>query len=91
MAEELDRGSDLDAAFEEFAARVHGGDDQDIAGAAGFQSPALIYWTSPIKRRSSGGSGFADPTCARWGPRTTPDLPPRNCCRGETAYLPSSY
>ncbi len=46
MAEELDRRAQiLDAAFEEFAAKgFKGATIKSIAGTAGLQSPALIYW-----------------------------------------------
>ena len=51
MAEELDRRAQiLDAAFEEFAAKgFKGATIKSIAGAAGVQSPALIYWYFPDK------------------------------------------
>ena len=51
MAEGLDRrGQILDAAFEEFAAKgFKGATIKSIAGAAGLQSPALIYWYFPDK------------------------------------------
>ena len=51
MAEELDRRAQiLDAAFEEFAAKgFKGATIKSIAGAAGLQSPALIYWYFPNK------------------------------------------
>ena len=51
MAEELDRRAQiLDAAFEEFAAKgFKGATIKSIAGAAGLQSPALIYWYFPDK------------------------------------------
>ena len=44
------RGQILDAAFEEFAAKgFKGATIKSIAGAAGLQSPALIYWYFPDK------------------------------------------
>ena len=51
MAEELDRRARiLGAAFEEFAAKgFKGATIKSIAGAAGLQSPALIYWYFPDK------------------------------------------
>jgi AcrR family transcriptional regulator len=51
VAEELDRRSQiLDAAFKEFAAKgFKGATIKSIAGAAGLQSPALIYWYFPDK------------------------------------------
>ena len=51
MAEALDRrGQILEAAFEEFAAKgFKGATIKSIAGAAGLQSPALIYWYFPDK------------------------------------------
>ncbi len=51
MAEELDRrGQILDAAFEEFSTKgFKGATIKSIAGAAGLQSPALIYWYFPDK------------------------------------------
>ena len=51
MAEGLDRrGQILDAAFEGFAAKgFKGATVKSIAGAAGLQSPALIYWYFPDK------------------------------------------
>ncbi len=51
MVEELDRrGQILEAAFEEFAAKGYkGATIKSIAGAAGLQSPALIYWYFPDK------------------------------------------
>jgi TetR/AcrR family transcriptional regulator len=51
VAEELDRRAQiLDAAFEEFAAKgFKGATIKSIAGAAGLQSPALIYWYFPDK------------------------------------------
>ena len=51
MAEALDRRAQiLDAAFEEFAAKgFKGATIKSIAGAAGLQSPALIYWYFPDK------------------------------------------
>jgi AcrR family transcriptional regulator len=46
VTEELDRRAQiLDAAFEEFSAKgFKGATIKSIAGAAGLQSPALIYW-----------------------------------------------
>ena len=51
MAEGLDRRAQiLDAAFEEFSAKgFKGATIKSIAGAAGLQSPALIYWYFPDK------------------------------------------
>lgn len=51
MAEGLDRRAQiLDAAFEEFSAKgFRGATIKSIAGAAGLQSPALIYWYFPDK------------------------------------------
>ena len=51
MAEEADRrGQILDAAFEEFSEKgFKGATIKSIAGAAGLQSPALIYWYFPDK------------------------------------------
>ena len=50
MAEEDRRGQILDAAFEEFASKgFKGATIKGIAGAAGLQSPALIYWYFPDK------------------------------------------
>lgn len=51
MAEELDRrGQILDAAFGEFSTKgFKGATIKSIAGAAGLQSPALIYWYFPDK------------------------------------------
>jgi AcrR family transcriptional regulator len=51
LAEEVDRrGQILDAAFEEFSAKgFKGATIKSIAGAAGLQSPALIYWYFPDK------------------------------------------
>ncbi len=51
MAEELDRRAQiLDAAFEEFSEKgFKGATIKSIAGAAGLQSPALIYWYFPDK------------------------------------------
>lgn len=51
VVEELDRrGQILEAAFEEFAAKGYkGATIKSIAGAAGLQSPALIYWYFPDK------------------------------------------
>ena len=51
MTEELDRRAQiLDAAFEEFAAKgFKGATIKSIAGTAGLQSPALIYWYFPDK------------------------------------------
>lgn len=51
MVEELDRRAQiLEAAFEEFAAKGYkGATIKSIAGAAGLQSPALIYWYFPDK------------------------------------------
>ncbi len=51
MAEEADRREQiLDAAFEEFSAKgFKGATIKSIAGAAGLQSPALIYWYFPDK------------------------------------------
>jgi len=51
VAEALDRRAQiLDAAFEEFAAKgFKGATIKSIAGAAGLQSPALIYWYFPDK------------------------------------------
>ncbi len=51
MVEELDRrGRILEAAFEEFAAKGYkGATIKSIAGVAGLQSPALIYWYFPDK------------------------------------------
>ena len=51
MTEGLDRRAQiLDAAFEEFSAKgFRGATIKSIAGAAGLQSPALIYWYFPDK------------------------------------------
>jgi len=51
VGEELDRrGRILKAAFEEFAAKGYkGATIKSIAGVAGLQSPALIYWYFPDK------------------------------------------
>ena len=51
MAEELDRRTQiLEAAFEEFSEKgFKGATIKGIAGAAGLQSPALIYWYFPDK------------------------------------------
>ena len=51
MSEELDRRAQiLDAAFEEFSAKgFKGATIKSIAGTAGLQSPALIYWYFPDK------------------------------------------
>jgi TetR/AcrR family transcriptional regulator len=51
LAEEADRrGQILDAAFEEFSEKgFKGATIKSIAGAAGLQSPALIYWYFPDK------------------------------------------
>ena len=51
MAEERDRRSEiLAAAFEEFASKGYkGATIKSIAGEAGMQSPALIYWYFPDK------------------------------------------
>ena len=51
MTEGLDRRAQiLDAAFEEFSAKgFKGATIKSIAGAAGLQSPALIYWYFPDK------------------------------------------
>ncbi|QIN81702.1 TetR family transcriptional regulator [Rubrobacter tropicus] len=51
LAEEVDRrGQILDAAFEEFSTKgFKGATIKSIAGAAGLQSPALIYWYFPDK------------------------------------------
>jgi TetR/AcrR family transcriptional regulator len=51
LAEELDRRAQiLDAAFEEFSAKgFKGATIKSIAGTAGLQSPALIYWYFPDK------------------------------------------
>ena len=51
MAEDADRrGQILDAAFEEFSEKgFKGATIKSIAGAAGLQSPALIYWYFPDK------------------------------------------
>jgi TetR/AcrR family transcriptional regulator len=51
VAEESDRRAQiLDAAFEEFSAKgFKGATIKSIAGAAGLQSPALIYWYFPDK------------------------------------------
>ena len=51
MPEEVDRrGQILDAAFEEFSEKgFKGATIKSIAGAAGLQSPALIYWYFPDK------------------------------------------
>jgi TetR/AcrR family transcriptional regulator len=51
VVEELDRrGRILEAAFEEFAAKGYkGATIKSIAGVAGLQSPALIYWYFPDK------------------------------------------
>jgi TetR/AcrR family transcriptional regulator len=43
-------GQILDAAFEEFSTKgFKGATIKSIAGAAGLQSPALIYWYFPDK------------------------------------------
>jgi len=51
LPEEVDRrGQILDAAFEEFSEKgFKGATIKSIAGAAGLQSPALIYWYFPDK------------------------------------------
>ena len=51
MSEDLDRRAQiLDAAFEEFSAKgFKGATIKSIAGTAGLQSPALIYWYFPDK------------------------------------------
>jgi AcrR family transcriptional regulator len=51
LTEGLDRRAQiLDAAFEEFSAKgFRGATIKSIAGAAGLQSPALIYWYFPDK------------------------------------------
>jgi AcrR family transcriptional regulator len=51
LAEGLDRRAQiLDAAFREFSAKgFKGATIKSIAGAAGLQSPALIYWYFPDK------------------------------------------
>ncbi len=51
MAEESERrGQILNAAFEEFSTKgFKGATIKSIAGAAGLQSPALIYWYFPDK------------------------------------------
>jgi AcrR family transcriptional regulator len=51
LAEEVDRRAQiLDAAFEEFSEKgFKGATIKSIAGAAGLQSPALIYWYFPDK------------------------------------------
>jgi AcrR family transcriptional regulator len=51
LSEELDRRAQiLDAAFEEFSAKgFKGATIKSIAGTAGLQSPALIYWYFPDK------------------------------------------
>ncbi|HEX2181551.1 MAG TPA: TetR/AcrR family transcriptional regulator [Rubrobacteraceae bacterium] len=51
VPEEVDRrGQILDAAFEEFSEKgFKGATIKSIAGAAGLQSPALIYWYFPDK------------------------------------------
>jgi TetR/AcrR family transcriptional regulator len=51
LAEESERrGQILDAAFEEFSTKgFKGATIKSIAGAAGLQSPALIYWYFPDK------------------------------------------
>jgi AcrR family transcriptional regulator len=51
LTEGLDRRAQiLDAAFEEFSAKgFKGATIKSIAGAAGLQSPALIYWYFPDK------------------------------------------
>jgi AcrR family transcriptional regulator len=51
LAGELDRRAQiLEAAFEEFSAKgFKGATIKSIAGAAGLQSPALIYWYFPDK------------------------------------------
>jgi AcrR family transcriptional regulator len=51
LAGELDRRAQiLDAAFREFSAKgFKGATIKSIAGAAGLQSPALIYWYFPDK------------------------------------------
>ncbi len=51
MAEEVDRRAQiLDAAFQEFSEKgFKGATIKSIAGAAGLQSPALIYWYFPDK------------------------------------------
>ena len=51
MTEGMDRREQiLDAAFEEFSAKgFKGATIKSIAGAAGLQSPALIYWYFPDK------------------------------------------
>ncbi len=51
MAEEVDRRAQiLDAAFEEFSEKgFKGATIKSIAGVAGLQSPALIYWYFPDK------------------------------------------
>ena len=51
MAEEVDRRAQiLDAAFKEFSEKgFKGATIKSIAGVAGLQSPALIYWYFPDK------------------------------------------
>jgi TetR/AcrR family transcriptional regulator len=51
LPEEIDRRAQiLNAAFEEFSAKgFKGATIKSIAGAAGLQSPALIYWYFPDK------------------------------------------
>jgi AcrR family transcriptional regulator len=51
LSEEIDRRAQiLNAAFEEFSAKgFKGATIKSIAGAAGLQSPALIYWYFPDK------------------------------------------
>jgi TetR/AcrR family transcriptional regulator len=51
LAEEVDRRAQiLDAAFEEFSEKgFKGATIKSIAGVAGLQSPALIYWYFPDK------------------------------------------
>jgi TetR/AcrR family transcriptional regulator len=51
LAEEVDRRAQiLDAAFQEFSEKgFKGATIKSIAGAAGLQSPALIYWYFPDK------------------------------------------
>ena len=55
LAEEANRrGQILDAAFEEFSTKgFKGATIKSIAGAAGLQSPTLIYWYSLTRRPSS--------------------------------------
>ena len=83
--EELDRrGQILDAAFEEFSTKgFKGATIKSIAGAAGLQSPALIYWYFPDKE------ALFDAVLHTHAPlRTTVDDPASLMDRPPEAVLP---